>query len=86
MATWCTEIKIFPKNEFYAIGYPAWKEFFEPEFTTSTLKVTENSSIVHLWNALSFGRVINKDEPKSAYGIIAAKNCPISFRNSDQYF
>lgn len=85
-ATWCKEVEVFPKNEFYAIGYESWGQLFDPKSTKFVLNATEHSSLVHLWNALSFDRVINKSEPKSAYGIIAAKNCPLSFHNSGEYF
>lgn len=79
-------MKVFSKNEFYAIEYEIWDQFFEPQSTKFTLNATEHSSVIHLWNALSFGRIINKSEPKSAYEIVAAKNCPVSFQNSGQYF
>lgn len=83
---WCKEFEVFPKDEFYAIGYDDWNEFFGSKYTEKVLRATKNSAVIHLWNLFSYNAVINKSEPKCAYATIAAKNCPLSFQASGEYF
>lgn len=82
----CRGFKVFPANEFYPINYDEWEQIFDVDFTETVMEAIKNSSVVHLWNNLSHGKVITKSNMKTAYEVIAEKNCPTTFEASGEYF
>lgn len=83
----CNGLKVFPVEEFYAVGWDKWRHFFNVSFTGSVLKATKNSSVVHLWNKLTHNTIITKSQLfKTAYEVIAEKNCPKTIKASGKYF
>lgn len=73
----CRGFHVLSRKAFYAIPSKDWEMFFNPNDTEETLKMTANSVMAHLWNKLSSSQRINQ---KSAYGIIASRNCPKIFQ------
>lgn len=85
---YCWGFKVFGPETFYAIYYPIWRHFFEtnPTVVNSTLDKIKNSISIHVWNKLSKNEIIDKNKPKTAYGIVAEKNCPKVFESTGRYF
>lgn len=82
----CHGFKIFPKDEFYAINWDEWEQFFNASHTENVLEKINRSSVVHLWNKLSHSKIITKSNANTAYGILARENCPKAFDASGEYF
>lgn len=82
----CLGFEVFSRNAFYAIPSTSWQIFFNPNATQKTLRMTNNSVIVHVWNKLSSGKRIQKRQKMSAYEIIASKNCPKVYETLGNYF
>lgn len=63
---------MYPKSMFYAVS---WKWLFDPEMAEHALEITKNSSVILVSN-----KVIEKTRIKiggrTAYEVIAKKNCP----------
>lgn len=83
----CNGFKVFPSEEFYAVVGDKWQNFFNVLFTGSVLEATKNSTVVHLWNSKTHNTIITKSQLlKSAYEVIAEKNCPKAIKASGKYF
>lgn len=82
----CRGFKVFPAKAFYAIPFSDYHHFFDQNATRTTLSRTKNSMIVHVWNKRSFNEKIRKGEKKTAYEIIANKNCPLVYQASGDEF
>ncbi|XP_055306647.1 lactosylceramide 4-alpha-galactosyltransferase-like [Sitodiplosis mosellana] len=82
----CHGFKVFPKEEFYAINWDDWEQFFNANHTETVLEAIQGSSVIHLWNKLSHSQIIAKSKSKTAYEILAEKNCPKAFETSGKYF
>lgn len=82
----CWGFKVFPQNAFYAIRSKSWQMFFDPNATQDTLRMTNDSVIVHVWNKRSSNQQIRKRRKKTAYEIIASKNCPKVYQASGNDF
>lgn len=82
----CWGFHLMPRKKFYAVHYSNWKSFFDKKSTNSTLQNTEKSAIVHVWNKLSVGEKIKKSEERTAYEMIAMKQCPKVFEACGEYF
>lgn len=72
----CWGFTVYPQHLFYAIHSKSWQMFFDSNSRQETLKITNNSIIVHVWNKKSSHKTIKRKIKKSAYEIIAQKNCP----------
>lgn len=51
-----------------------------------TLHATRNSITIHAWNKLSSQRKIDKNKPKTAYGVLTETNCPNVYHSSGLFF
>lgn len=71
----CLGFKVYPPSAFYAVPWPDWHFFFDPDKLNKTLEMTKDSIVIHVWNKHSFKRKL-KVGTKAAYGIIAERNCP----------
>lgn len=75
----CNGFNIFAANEFYPVNYDNWEQLFNADATKKILRMIKNSSVVHIWNNLSHEKLIQQSNSKSAYEVIAEKNCPTVF-------
>lgn len=82
----CWQFKVYPPDAFYAINSGDWQMFFDANSTQETLKLTNRSMIVHVWNKMSSNQSIRKTAAETAYEIIASKNCPRVFQASGEQF
>lgn len=82
----CWQFNVLPKEAFYAVDSEDWKMFFDPNVTEKTLLRTNRSIIVHVWNKKSAERYIRKATAKTAYEIIASRNCPNVYQASGNEF
>lgn len=82
----CWQFQVFEQNKFYAIKSDDWQKFFNPNDTEETLALTNSSIVVHVWNKMSSNQSITKTTEKTAYEIIASKNCPRVFQASGELF
>lgn len=82
----CGPFNVLPQKAFYAIESSDWEMFFDPNATQQTLQATEDSIIVHVWNKKSAQQNIQKTTVKTAYEIIASKNCPKVYLASGNEF
>lgn len=83
----CNGLKVFPPTEFYAVNFDKWPLFLDVNTADIVLKATENSSVIHLWNHHWRNRVVTKSKTnrKTAYEVIAEKNCPKVFEASGDH-
>lgn len=82
----CWGFTVYSQNAFYAISSRAWQMFFDPNETHEALRITKHSIIVHVWNKKSSNQHIKKKRNKTAYEIIASRNCPRVYRAAGNYF
>lgn len=78
----CSGFIVLPGNAFYTLEYPNWKMFFDTNAKDDTLR----SVIVHVWNKLSSNERIKKVGKKSAYEVLAIRNCPTVYQSSGDEF
>lgn len=74
----CGGVRALPTKEILAIDFGKRNYFFEDTFLEEGLKIIENSTVTHLWNAFS-GKV---KVLKSSYNLLnhlARRNCPSVF-------
>lgn len=81
----CLGFKVYPPSGFYAIPWPKWEMFFDPNKLNETIEMTKDSIIIHVWNNHSIKRKLNVNT-KAAYNVIAKKNCPQVFSSCGDYF
>lgn len=82
----CGDFRIFDRREFYAVPWQDWEQFMNEDTVDKVSNETEKSTLIHVWNKYSVQRKIEKDGPKTAYGIVAEENCPKVYRASEDYF
>lgn len=82
----CDGFKVFEQSAFYAVPWREWEKFMKPETVDEVLNATQNSVFIHVWNKYSIQQKIKRIGPKTAYGIVAKKNCPRVYRVSGDYF
>lgn len=80
----CAGFKIYPKEIFYPISWSDYQEYFQPDKLNDTLKLTENATVIHVWNDLSKD-IWNKIGINNAYQVIAERNCPLVYFESDNF-
>lgn len=85
-STKCWGFNVLPQSTFYAIPSKKWQMFFDSNATEDTLRLTNNSIAVHVWNKRSSTQHIRKKRMKTAYEIIASKNCPKAYQASGNDF
>lgn len=81
----CWGFKALPIDEFYAIPYDKWEMIFQPEFRDEAMEMVDNSAGVHVWNTFSSATVVQKSLPETAYGALAAQNCPKVFEAAGEF-
>lgn len=81
----CLGFKVYPPKGFYAVPWPKWDMFFDPEKLNKTIEMTKDSIIVHVWNNHSIKRTLDVTT-KAAYNVIAKKNCPRVFSSCGDHF
>lgn len=85
----CGGFKVFPPSTFFPIDYNNWAEFYDTNQSVveSTLKASQDSIAVHMWNKMSNGiKVVKSKDAKSAFQIMAQKNCPKVFDATELHF
>lgn len=87
----CDGVKIYPASEFYPIDVDNARAFFNLKYTDFVLAATNKSMLVHFWNSHTkiYGllRMRNKkSNSKTAFEIIAERNCPRIFGMSKEKF
>lgn len=80
----CMGAKVFDSNAFYAVPWKKWIYFFDPQYFDETLRLTNKSYVIHVWNKLSEQQ--NIQGVSSAYGYYAKHNCPKVFRVAGDNF
>lgn len=88
LPNYCWGFKVYPPNAFNPISPEAWELYFntDPVIVRQTLDNVKTSIAVHLWDLYSAPKVIDKFREKSAYGMLAERNCPNVFRASGFLF
>lgn len=81
----CHGFQVFPTNTFYAIHYSKWTYFFEEKYLNESMKMTENSLLIHVWNKMS-SETKFKVGTQAAYGVYAEKLCPKVYSSTKEYF
>lgn len=83
----CWGFKVFPPNAFFPIARDAWRFYFDttPAIVYKTLDIVKNSIAVHLWNEYLTQELVDRFKAKTAYGILAERNCPNVFKTSNYY-
>jgi len=81
----CHGFKVFPIKSFYAIGWQNWNYFFNEAYLNKTLKMLNDSIIIHVWNKHS-SKISIKVGSNVAYGLLAEKYCPKVYSSCGEYF
>lgn len=83
----CDGFHVYDSNNFYAISYAIFPDAFntDPEKVKSIFKIIQNSTLVHLSNALSADYIVNVDSPVG-YGILAEMYCPKVYHSLEYFF
>lgn len=81
----CHGFQVFPTNVFYAIHYTNWQHFFEAKHLNTSLALTAQSHLIHVWNKLSSTTPI-KHSIQTAYKFYAEKLCPNVYATITQDF
>lgn len=80
----CSGLKLQPKLLFYPISWTDYMMYFKPNKLEKTLKLAENSTLIHVWNDRS-SKIWNKVGTNNAYQVTAKKNCPLVY-GAAEYF
>ena len=80
----CMGVRVFDSNAFYAVPWKQWNHFFDPAYFTETLRLTNQSYIIHVWNKLSQHQKIKGTT--SVYGYFAKQNCPKVYKAAGDNF
>lgn len=83
--TRCHGYNVYPIKKFYAIGWKNWKYFFDEHHLEDTLSITNESTVIHVWNKFSVNDVIQVGR-NVAYGVLAQKYCPKSYSSCGTFF
>lgn len=81
----CHGFKVFPTYKFYALHYSKWYYFFEEKHLEESLKMTNKSLLIHVWNKLSSETKL-KVGTQAAYVVYAEKLCPKVYSSINDYF
>ncbi|XP_037044794.1 lactosylceramide 4-alpha-galactosyltransferase-like [Bradysia coprophila] len=71
----CKGFRVYPRSVFYAVSWERWKLFFDVSMTNTTLQLTKNSTVIHVWNDMS-KKIIVRIGSHTAYEVAAKINCP----------
>lgn len=80
----CDGFQLYAKSMFYAVSWKDWKWFFNPEMTNHTLELTENSTVIRVWNDVRKKTKL-KIGAYTAYEMAAKKHCPKIFHSRINY-
>ncbi|XP_064487757.1 lactosylceramide 4-alpha-galactosyltransferase-like [Ornithodoros turicata] len=72
------DVVVLPPKSFYAVHWAYWKWFFDKSEAMHVKRLTEESYLVHMWNALSSTTIV-KTGSGSPYDLEARQNCPRSY-------
>lgn len=77
----CRGLRIQPKETFFPISWTDFMLYFDPEKLNETLQMTQNATLIHVWNDRSKS-IWNPVGMKNAYQFLAEKNCPQIYESS----
>lgn len=80
----CHGFTIQSKETFYPISWSNYTLYFEPEKFEDTMQRIENATIIHVWNDRS-KNIWNKVGINNAYQVVAERNCPLVYFDSDLF-
>ncbi|KAJ6636680.1 Lactosylceramide 4-alpha-galactosyltransferase [Pseudolycoriella hygida] len=78
----CHGFRLLPINEFFPVPWNDWWWYFNNTFTLRTLRISANSTLIHVWNDRSKNTMVEFGS-STAYELLAEKNCPIVYSTSD---
>ncbi|KAG4066882.1 hypothetical protein HA402_012949 [Bradysia odoriphaga] len=78
----CHGFRLLPKNTFFPIEWIDWLWYFNATFTKSTLRASEDSTLIHVWNDRSRNTRLELGS-NTAYELTAEQNCPMVYSTSD---
>lgn len=81
----CHGFQVFPTDKFYAIHYSNWRFFFEERFLNTSLSLTKDSLLIHVWNKMSSDMKF-KVGTQAAYGVYAERFCPKVYSSIGKFF
>ena len=81
----CYGFKVFPINAIYAVGWIKHRYFFEERYLEETLKLLNESIVVHVWNNFSKHLKI-KVGSKVTYAVLANEYCPRVYKSCGENF
>lgn len=81
----CHGFNLLPVNKCYAIPYPRWDKFFDPNESEEVFEMLNDSLIAHVWNKMSINQRVTVGDG-SAYDLLAKQYCPKVYSVSGQYF
>ena len=81
----CSGFKVFPPSAFYPIHYKNWMKYFDLDAKHETMKLIENSKVIHVWNKLSKKKKIEIGS-QVPYAIVAQNYCPKVYNNCGSIF
>lgn len=82
----CNGFKVYPPIDFNPITWDRWQEYFEPKEADKTVEAVKKCRAIRLWQILSSDYKVMKGSSPTAYGVLAAKNCPKVFWASGEFF
>lgn len=81
----CHSFRVFSPKAFYAIHFKEFRYFFEERHLDNTIKLLNDSIVVHVWNKFSQTFKV-KVGSRVAYGVLADQYCPKVYHNCGEYF
>lgn len=81
----CQGFNVLPESKCYAIGYPSWNQFFNPQDSEYVLKMLNDCLIAHVWNKFSITRNVTVGDG-CAYDVLAKNYCPKVYSVCGEYF
>ena len=77
----CLGVAALPTAYFYPVPWRSWARLFDPGVTEEVLKEVEASYCVHLWGRHSKDAPFPSAGTRNALAALAAKHCPITYRD-----
>lgn len=81
----CRGFHVYSPDVFYPLPWADWNNYFDPGALTDTMRLTNLSYVIHVWNDVSYSVKLKVSSP-GAYGVIANEKCPNSYRAAGEYF
>ena len=78
----CAGLTFHPKEFFYPIPWTNYTMYFDTENLNETVKMMENSALIHVWNDKS-RTMWHQIGTKNAYQFAAKHNCPHVYSGSE---